>query len=77
MEEIAISKFKATCLAVLKRVKKSGRPIVVTKRGEPIAQIMPPPRPKKRTSSFGCMAGTIEILGDIIEPVPQDWEAMQ
>ena len=41
-DTIAISAFKARCLAVLKRVKQTGRPIVVTKFGEPVAEIVPP-----------------------------------
>jgi hypothetical protein len=33
MEEIAISKFKATCLAVLEKVRKTGKPVLVTRFG--------------------------------------------
>src|SRR5207302_1891342 len=39
MEEMAISKFKATCLAVLERVRKTKKPILVTRFGEPIAEV--------------------------------------
>ena len=42
MEEIAISKFKATCLAVLERVRKTGKPVLVTRFGEPMAELVPP-----------------------------------
>jgi len=42
MEEIAISKFKATCLAVLERVRLTNQPIRVTRFGKPIAEILPP-----------------------------------
>lgn len=35
----AISKFKATCLAVLQEVRQTGQPILVTRRGEPIAEV--------------------------------------
>lgn len=42
METISISKFKATCLAVLERVRRTGQPIRVTKFGKPIAEIGPP-----------------------------------
>ena len=48
MEEIAISKFKATCLAVLERVRRTGKPILVTRFGKPVAEVVapsPPPRP--------------------------------
>ena len=78
MEQIAISKFKATCLALLERVKASGEPLVVTKRGEPVAMITPPPPPPKAKSAFGCMKGTIAIKGDIISPIGEDdWEALK
>lgn len=79
MEAVAISKFKATCLSLLDRVKKTGQPLLITKRGEPIAQVVPPPPPERpKGSTFGCMAGTAEILGDIVEPLgEEDWEVFQ
>jgi len=79
METIAISKFKATCLALLDRVKKTGQPLVITKRGEPIAQVIPPePLEAPEQTTFGCMAGTLEIVGDIVEPLGEDdWEALR
>ncbi|MFP3938905.1 MAG: type II toxin-antitoxin system Phd/YefM family antitoxin [Acidobacteriota bacterium] len=79
MEAVAISKFKATCLALLDRVRKTGQPILITKRGEPIAQVVPPPPPESPgKSTFGSMADTVEIVGDIVEPVGvEDWEALQ
>ena len=76
MEEIAISKFKATCLAVLEKVKKTGQPILVTRFGHPIAQITPP-APAKRAPKLGTLAGTVEIHGDIVGPITDisDWDA--
>ncbi len=79
MEAIAISQFKATCLAILERVRKTGDPILVTRRGKPVAQIQPPtpPEPKSR-SLFGSMKGTAEVLGDIVSPMSdEDWEALR
>lgn len=76
MEEIAISKFKATCLAVLERVRKTGQPIRVTRFGQVIAEIKPPSslQPARR---FGRHIGSVEILGDIVGPIgdESDWEA--
>lgn len=76
MEEIAISKFKATCLAVLERVQKTGQPIRVTRFGKPVAEIKPPspPQPVRR---FGRHIGSVDILGDIVGPIgdESDWEA--
>jgi prevent-host-death family protein len=76
MEEIAISKFKATCLAVLEKVKKTGQPILVTRFGHPVAQIVPP-APAKRAPKLGTGVGSITIHGDIVGPISDlsDWEA--
>lgn len=68
MEEIAISKFKATCLSVLERVRRTRRPVLVTRFGKPVAEIVPPPPPKQKGSPLGCMRGTGKIVGDIISP---------
>lgn len=78
MESVAISKFKATCLSLLERVKKTGTPILVTKRGEPVALVTSPPHPPKPKRSFGCMKGTVITKGDIIGPLgEEDWEALK
>jgi prevent-host-death family protein len=76
-DEVTISRFKATCLALLARVKRTGRPILVTRRGEPIAQIIPPPPPKRPASWLGSLSTTGKITGDIVSPaVPEsEWEA--
>lgn len=76
-ETITISRFKATCLAVLDRVKKTGRPIVVTRRGEPIAQVLPPPT-TGRPDWIGSMAERGTLADDLIEPAiaAEAWEAL-
>ena len=67
METMAVSKFKSTCLSVLQRVQKTRKPIVITRFGKPIAEVVPPPPPRK-ADWMGSMAGTIEITGDIVGP---------
>ncbi len=42
VETMAISEFEATCLAVMRRVRGTGTSLLVTKRGEPVAEINPP-----------------------------------
>jgi hypothetical protein len=51
----------------------------VTKRGVPLAQVVPPPTPPPNLDSgHGSMAGTIQLLGDIVEPVGEkDWEVLK
>jgi len=78
VEAIAISKFKATCLAVLDRVRTTGEPVLVTKRGRPVAEIVPASRAVSGDRQLGDLAGTAVIAGDLVEPVaePGEWEAL-
>ncbi len=78
MERMQISKFKATCLAVLDRVAQTREPILITRRGEPIARIIPP-APSPAASWLGSMKDSVEIRGDIIAPAsePTEWEALR
>ena len=68
MEEIAISKFKATCLAVLENVRRTRTPVRITRIGKPVAEILPPSAAPGK-SWLGCMRGSLEITGDIVKPV--------
>ncbi|MDE3196683.1 MAG: type II toxin-antitoxin system Phd/YefM family antitoxin [Acidobacteriota bacterium] len=79
MEEMAVSKFKATCLAVLDRVARTGEPVRITKHGKPIAEIVPPAPPKRKKNWLGAMANRTQILGDIVAPAfdPDEWHANQ
>jgi prevent-host-death family protein len=78
IETIPISKFKATCLRLLGNVQKTGKSILITRKGEPIALVTPPPPPKPE-NWLGCMAETVKITGDIIAPVLDtvDWEVLK
>jgi len=78
MEEIAISKFKATCLEVLERVRRTRRPIRVTRFGKPVAEVTPPAPQDRPGTRLGSMAGTARITGDIVAPVvePETWDAL-
>ena len=77
MEEMQISRFKATCLAVLARVGRTGNPILVTRFGKPVAQIVPPP-PDRSGSWLGAMRGRGRVHGDLVAPVSDlsDWEVL-
>jgi len=79
METLAISKFKETCLAVLERVRRTGRPLRITKFGRAIADIVPPAAPTKRRSWMGSMAATGAIAGDVVSPIvsTNDWKALR
>lgn len=79
MDEIAISKFKATCLAVLERVRRTKQPIRVTRFGQPVAEIVPPADSQRPRRRLGTLGGAIEIHADIVGPIgdESDWEAAQ
>jgi len=64
MQEMAISKFKATCLAVLEDVRRTGTPVRITRFGRPIAEVTAA-RPAKAESWLGSMRDSLEIHGDI------------
>lgn len=75
MENIAISQFKATCLKLLKKVKNTGEPLLITRKGVPIAMVSPPPKVPSNKSSYGCMKDHITIIGDIVSPLGiEDWD---
>lgn len=77
-EFISISEFKATCLSVLERVRSTGATVVVTRRGEPIAEIIPPASSTPHADWIGALKGSARIVGDIIAPVatPGEWDAL-
>lgn len=79
METIAISKFKATCLAVLERVRKTRKSVLVTRFGKPVAEIVPPPPPSRPDTWLGTLEGTVRITGDIVSPATEEseWEALR
>jgi len=79
MQEIAISKFKATCLAVLERVRKTRQGVRVTRFGRPVAEVVPPSIPERPLTWLGALAGTGQIQGDIVAPAAdeQDWESLR
>jgi hypothetical protein len=74
-----MSRFKATCLAILERVRKTHRPVLVTRFGVPVAEIQPPPAPERPAGWLGVLSGTGRIEGDIVSPASDGyaWEALR
>jgi len=79
MQEVAISEFKAKCLAMLEQVRKTKKPIRITRRGEPVAEIVPPSPTTPKGNWLGSMKGSFDIVGDIVSPVidPDDFEVLR
>ena len=68
---MSATEFRARCLGLIDAVAETGREIVITKRGKPEARLVPYRRKPK--SLFGMGRGRMEILGDIVSPMPEEW----
>jgi prevent-host-death family protein len=72
--EIAAGKFKAQCLKLMDRVKKNRERIIITKRGQPVAQLVPFDEEQPQ-DIFGALRGLVLEEGDILSPLEETWEA--
>jgi prevent-host-death family protein len=70
---IPAGRFKAECLKLMDEVQDRHCEIVITKRGKPVAKLVP--SEDKRPDIFGYMKGTVTILGDIVGPTGEIWDA--
>jgi prevent-host-death family protein len=77
MKKMPAGEFKAHCLKVMDRVEATREPVVITKNGRPVAKLVPVEAEAK--DFLGCLAGVIEIVGDIESPVepPEAWEVLR
>lgn len=67
MKTMPAGQFKARCLRVMDEVRRRREPVVVTKKGVPVAKLVPVEGTARDV--FGCMIGTAEIRGDVESPV--------
>lgn len=77
IQEISVSEFKAKCLSLIQQVQKTKAPIRLTKRGKPIAEVVPvSPEADARRDWIGSLSAVTKITGDIESPIIdlQDFE---
>jgi prevent-host-death family protein len=72
MKSVSTTEFHSQCLQLIKEVRETGVPLVITDNGQPVAQLGPVP---DLPTLIGAHRGKIRILGDIVEPVGEEWEA--
>lgn len=79
MKEIAVSRFKATCLAVLQQVRKTRHPVRITRFGKPVADIVASPPAARQGVALGALKDTARIRGDITGPATpiKDWDVLR
>jgi len=77
MKKIGAGEFKAKCLALMEDVRSTREPIVITKRGKPVAKLVP--AESEKDGWLGRLNGKMRIVGDIESPVVplEDWEALR
>lgn len=71
---VPAGEFKSKCLRLLDEVAEKRHTLIVTKRGRPVAQVLPM---RQQGDFVGSMEGTVEIHGDIISPIDAEWEALK
>jgi prevent-host-death family protein len=74
--EIAAGEFKAQCLRLMDQVQQSREELIITKHGKPVAKLVPI-EPSNSCSIIGFLKNSVQVTGDIISPLEEDWEAMQ
>jgi prevent-host-death family protein len=75
MRKMAAGQFKVHCLKVMDEVQAKREAVLITKRGKPVAKLVPVDNDGKKDEIFGFLKGKGKIVGDIISPAisPEEW----
>jgi prevent-host-death family protein len=73
MKKMAAGSFKANCLAVMDEVQAKHETVVITKRGKPVAKLVP--LNTETDEIYNFLAGKGTITGDIVSSAifPEEW----
>jgi prevent-host-death family protein len=71
---VPAGEFKAKCLKLIDEVAEKRKSLIITKRGKPVAEVIPIP---SQGDLVGSMRGSVLWEGDIISPIDVEWEAMK
>ena len=71
--KIAAGQFKSKCLQLMDRVQQT-REVIITKHGKPVAKLVPISEEKTDTI-VGYLPGSVQVVGDIVSPIDEEWEA--
>jgi prevent-host-death family protein len=76
MKKMAAGAFKVHCLAVMDEVQSKREAVLITKRGKPVAKLVPVE--KETDDIFGFLSGKGKITGDIVSPIlsPEEWGSL-
>ena len=71
-QSLSLAEAKAHLSSVVSGVQQTRTPVTITRRGVPVATIVPVAEDKV-ASGYGYMRGTVQVLGDIVGPTGEDW----
>jgi prevent-host-death family protein len=82
VKTVPAGEFKTHCLKLMDQVQSTGVPLIITKRGEVVAHLVPPPKPSENAKIApirGAGKGYMKIAGDIISPASSedDWDVFR
>ena len=72
MTTVNATRFKAECLALMDRVRRTGTPVLITKRGRVVAQLAPPP--ESEAKPWRRLRGSVVRMGNVVSPVLREDE---
>lgn len=77
MKTIPAGQFKARCLRLMDEVRNTREPVLITKKGRPVAKLVP--AESQPEDVFGCLKDEIKIVGDIESPIVswEEWDALR
>ncbi len=67
MKKMPIGEFKARCLSAVESVRATKEPVLITKRGRPVAMLVPAPAEKQEF--LGRLQDVVKIVGNIEPPI--------
>ena len=73
MKKMAAGEFKVHCLKVMDEVQSKRQAVLITKRGKPVAKLVPVG--KEKDDIFGFLKGKVKVVGDVVSPAlsPEEW----
>ena len=76
METVGVSKFRENLMMFLKKVQ-NGETVTITSRGHEVARLVPPESEIEEARKTLQKLGKTAVIGDILSPIGEEWEAMK
>lgn len=74
--EMTSLEFKSKCIEVMEQVKEDHEEVIITQDGTPVVKVVPfEDEDEEQVSLFGYMKGSVKIIGNILDPIDEKWDA--